>query len=93
LNRFFVSNLKVKEKRRGRVTGFYVNTAKLGRIGTCMLAASCLVQGRLTNRDSKRQIEDKLHQMVSIPDDNVNIQGLCIPGLTEDTVQSRAPVR
>jgi len=31
--------------------------------------------------------------MVSIPDDNVNVQGLCIPGLTEDTVQSRAPVR
>ena len=66
LNRFFVSNLKVKEKRRGRVTGFYVNTAKLGRIGTCMLAASCLVQGRLTNRDSKktnkRQItSDGLH--------------------------------
>jgi len=25
LNRFFVSNLKVKEKRRGRVTGFYVS--------------------------------------------------------------------
>jgi len=31
--------------------------------------------------------------MVAIPDDNVSIQGPCIPGLTEDTVQSRAPVR